>query len=263
MNANRIAELFGLDGKVALVTGAAAGIGLDIATLLAQAGAQVVLADRNGESAAQSAESLKKAGLTATAVACDVRSEESVCALFATIKSRFGKADILVNNAGIYPKKLLPDITLDEWNEVHEINLRGTFLCMREAVRLLRETDSPGSIVNISSVASLHPATHGNIHYSASKAGVNQLTKSTALDFAAHRIRVNAVLPGATEAIHPGRATQFAIPVTGPVTMPGRWLLPDVQTGVDIAAAVLYFASPASQAVTGQLLAVDRGFLLS
>lgn len=257
-----IAALFGLQNKCAVVTGGGAGIGKSVAQLLAKAGARVVVGDLNVATAFLAAGEINSASPgTAVGVACDVANEASVINLFDTAAKQFGGVDILVNVAGIYPKTAFLETTVEKWDRVHSVNLRGTFLCMREAIKRMRAAGKGGSIVNISSVASLQPVIYDNGDYGATKAGVNNLTKTAALEFAADKIRVNAVLPG-------GVATETAMqksdqPPTGPITQPGRMPLGRIGVPEDIAHAVLFFASDASSYVTGQLLAVDGGFQVS
>jgi NAD(P)-dependent dehydrogenase (short-subunit alcohol dehydrogenase family) len=249
----KVESLFNLGGRVALVTGAGSGIGRETALLLASAGAIVVAADLNEEGAQQTVAQIEKAAGKSIAVRVDIGDEASIVAMFEAVHARLGRLDVLVNNAGIYPKTSFVDTSAEKWDRVLRVNLRGTFLCMREA---------GGSIINISSVASLQPVIFDNGDYGASKAGVNNLTKVAALEFAADRIRVNAVLPG-------GVATEGAAASTkvhqahGPITQPGRMPLGRIGVAADIASAVLFFASPAADYVTGQLLAVDGGFQVS
>lgn len=257
-----IAALFGLQNKCAVVTGGGAGIGRSVARLLAKAGARVVVADVNVATALVVAGELNAAAAgSAVGISCDVSSESSVVALFDATVQQFGAVDILVNVAGIYPKTPFLETSAEKWDRIHAVNLRGTFLCMREAIKRMKAAGTGGSIVNISSVASLQPVIHDNCDYGATKAGVNNLTKTAAYEFAADKIRVNAVLPGgvATE-----RALEFTgkIP-TGPITQPGRVPLGRMGEPEDVANAVLFFAGSASSYVTGQLLAVDGGFQVS
>ena len=250
---------FRLDGKNAVVTGAAAGIGRAVAVTLAKAGARVVAADLNADGVQAT---VKLVGGNAVAATCDVANEASVVALFETAARTVGAVDILVNVAGIYPKTPFLETSADKWDKIQAVNLRGTFLCMREAVKRMKASGNGGSIVNISSVGSMLAVIFDAADYGASKAGVNNLTKTAALEFAADRIRVNAILPGgvATE-----QAAQSVVdrPAQGPITQPGRVPLGRIGQPEDIANAVLFLASPAADYITGQLLAVDGGFLVS
>ena len=252
---------FGLKDKTAVVTGAAAGIGQAIAQLFARAGARVVVADVNLDGAQGTAHAIREAGGRAVAVAADVSQEAAVAALMERAVAEFGSLDILVNNAAIFPKKPFLEVDAAFWDQLHAVNLRGTFLCLREGIRRMKEHGG-GSIVNISSVSSMQAVVYHNATYNASKAGVNSLTKTTALEFAADGIRVNAVLPGGVAT--PGaKAASSNIELKGPIMGAGRIPLGKMGEAEDIAMAALFFASPASRLVTGQLLAVDGGFQVS
>jgi len=253
---------FSLAQKTAVITGAGAGIGQAIAQLFARAGARVVVADVNGDAAENTAHAIRSAGGHALAVMADVSQEAAVAALMDRALEEFGSLDVLVNNAAIFPKKPFLEVDAAFWDRLHAVNLRGTFLCLREAIRRMQAQGRGGSIVNISSVSSLQAVVYHNATYNASKAGVNSLTKTTALEFAADGIRVNAVLPGGVAT--PGaKAAGANIELKGPIMGPGRIPLGKMGEAEDIAMAALFFASPASRLVTGQLLAVDGGFQVS
>jgi NAD(P)-dependent dehydrogenase (short-subunit alcohol dehydrogenase family) len=253
---------FSLKDQTAVVTGAGAGIGQAIAQLFARAGARVVVADVNGDGAESTAHAIRSAGGHAFAAVADVSQEAAVAALMDRALQEFGSLDILVNNAAIFPKKPFLEVDAAFWDRLHAVNLRGTFLCLREAIRRMQAQGRGGSIVNISSVSSMQAVVYHNATYNASKAGVNSLTKTTALEFAADGIRVNAVLPGGVAT--PGaKAAGANIELKGPIMGPGRIPLGKMGEAEDIAMAALFFASPASRLVTGQLLAVDGGFQVS
>lgn len=253
-----IAHILDLTGKVAIVTGAASGMGAETARYLAGAGASVVAADWNGPGAEAMAAELNKAGVKALAVTVDISDEASVLRMMERVKDQFGRLDILVNNAGIQNRALLADMSVEYWDQVQAVNLRGTFLCLREAAKMMRGNGG-GTIVNISSVGSLHPNLAGLGAYGPSKAGVNQLTRNAAFEFAQDGIRVNAVLPGgviteggmkATGTVPSGRAVEM--PPLGRIGQPR-----------DIAALVLFLAGPAASYITGQTFIADGGFLVS
>lgn len=248
-----------LRDKTAVVTGAGSGIGESIAHLFARAGAKVVVADIDDPNAQRVAQAISQLGGTAWAVSVDVSREDSVSAMLDTALSRFGTLDVLVNNAGIFPKKPFLEVDAAFWDRLHAVNLRGTFVCMREAIMRMRNQGSGGSIVNISSVSSVQVAVHHNVTYNASKAGINSLTKTAAHEFAGDGIRVNAVLPGGVPTAG-AKAASSAIELKGPMLTPGRIPLGGMGDPTDIAMATLFFASSASRYVTGQLLAVDGGF---
>ena len=256
-----LTRLFGLAGKIIVVTGASMGIGRGIALRLAELGAHVVVTARKLPAALAVAQEIEERGGLATALALDVDDEDSVLAVFGEIGSRFGGVDVLVNNAGVFPETSLLETTAAAWEAIHRTNACGTFLCLREAAKLMKARGQGGRIVNISSNASIRSSVSGRFAYNASKAAVNRLTQEAALELAPHDILVNAVLPGpvATEKLdlldapHPELRDAIArkIPV-------GRW-----GTADDIAAAVIYFSSAASSFSTGQTLVVDGGAMLA
>ncbi|WP_288392851.1 glucose 1-dehydrogenase [uncultured Herbaspirillum sp.] len=259
MNTHNNDSLFRLDGKTALVTGAGAGIGRGIAETFANAGASVIVVDIDQARADETAHAIVARGAKASALVADISREADVVALFEHAPAVYGGLDILVNNAAIFPKKPFMEVDTEFWDRLHGVNLRGTFLCLREGIRRMREQGRGGSIVNISSVSSLQTAVYHNATYNASKAGVNSLTRTTALEFAADGIRVNAVLPGGV--LTPGaKAATSTIEIKGPMTTPGRIPLGGMGDAADIAAAALFLAGPAARYITGQLLAVDGGF---
>jgi NAD(P)-dependent dehydrogenase (short-subunit alcohol dehydrogenase family) len=251
-----------LKDKTAVVTGAGAGIGQAIALLFARAGAKVVVADINADAAESVAHAIREAGGKAAAAAADVSQDVQVAAMLDRALGEFGSLDVLVNNAAIFPKKPFLEVDAAFWDKLHSVNLRGTFLCLREAIRRMQAQGTGGAIVNISSVSSMQAVVYHNATYNASKAGVNSLTRTTALEFAADGIRVNAVLPGGVLTAG-AKAAGSNIELKGPIMGPGRIPLGKMGDPEDIAMAALFFASPASRLVTGQLLAVDGGFQVS
>jgi len=255
-----LGPLFGLDGRVAAVTGAAEGMGREIANLLAGSGASVAIRDRNSGGAAEVVRAIGHRGGRALAVGMDLADEKSIVAAIQEVAQRFGGIDILVNCAGIQNRQLLTETSTELWDLVQSINSRGLFVCVREAARLMRAAGRGGRIVNISSMGSIHPIMPGLAAYNASKAAVNALTRSAALELSGDGITVNAILPGAV-------ATAGAAKAPGPApsgrVVAGLPPLGRLATPTDIAAAVLFLAGGGAAAITGQTLCIDAGYLLS
>ena len=252
-------QLFSLEGKTAVVTGAGSGIGWRIARFLANAGANVVVADWVGDSAERVAVELCEAGHRAVACTVDVGNPEQVKQLFQTTVTQFGAPYILVNCAAIFPMQHLEDISVEDWDRVHNIDLRGVFLCMQEAAKLMRQAGQGGRIINISSLDAEHPAFIGLVHYGAAKAGVNGLTIHAALDLAQHQITVNAIMPGNTQT-EGGAKAKPIVPIEKLMAQAERHNIMN-RTGLpeDIAGAVLFLASSAAANITGTLIKCDGG----
>lgn len=254
-----------LDGKIAIVTGAAAGIGAGTAALLAKEGATVIVADIDEAAGAATAASI---GPKASFARLDVADEGSWKALIEGAVARHGRLDILVNNAGIQVTAPLEDITLADWRRMFSINADGPFLGTRLAITAMKATGG-GSIINISSTLAM-VADGLNAHYCASKAAVRHFTKAAALYCADRRynIRVNSVHPGVimTPMLEREiRDVARARGLTSTETVEREWrgLTPlGIGEAADIAEAVVYLASDASKYVTGSELVVDGGHLI-
>lgn len=250
--------LFGLTGKIAVVTGAASGIGLGIAQVLAQADATVVLADRDQAMAARGAEALTEAGHTAVAVAVDLAEEDSIVGACAEITANIGTPWLLVNNAALQDREPLLEATATEWDRIHAVNARGAFLMTREVARAMIAAGHGGRIVNIASNALRGGLIKGLASYASSKGALTALSLASAFELAEHSITVNTILPGAV--ITPGAVSAKGAMSAGPATRQTPF---GFQEPHEIGAAVLFFASSAARPVTNQVLAVDGGFSIS
>jgi len=249
-----------LAGKVAIITGAASGMGEAAARLFAQEGAKVVAGDVSVAALEQVVAEITAAGGDAVAIRLDVSNPESWAEAADTALSRYGKINILVNNAGIHTAKGLLECDLDNWNKVISINAMGVWLGMKTVIPHMQAAGG-GSIVNTSSIAALiggAEADGGDVAYSASKGAVRAMTKHAAHFFAQDNIRVNSVHPGA---IFTGmaRAAGFDSREQMGAQFPGGVLKPYIGEPLDIAYAYLYLASDESKFVTGEELVVDGG----
>ncbi len=250
-----MSDLFDLSHDVAVVTGAGRGIGEGIANTLAEAGAAVVCAARRGDEVEAVAAGIRSRGGRAIALATDVTDNDAVEALAQKAISEFGHLDIWINNAGGSPIQTpLTELDAKEWDATMRLNLTAIWVCTNTAARLMRDG---GRIVNISSRAAVSTVM-GSGHYAAAKAGVNSLTVTYAKELGP-RIRVNCIMPGAvpTEIMMKAmRLEDKDLPMLEKrIRLPMRRL----GTPEDLGAAVLYFVSPASSWVTGQILSVDGG----
>ncbi|WP_232475824.1 SDR family NAD(P)-dependent oxidoreductase [Flavisphingomonas formosensis] len=243
--------LFGLAGRVAIVTGGASGIGRGIAQVLAGAGAHVVVADRDGAQAEAVA-----AEIGGSAATVDIAEEDSVEQAFAGIAAAPGGPWLLVNCAGVQDRVMLLEASAAAWDRFQAVNLRGTFLCLREGAKAMIGAGRGGRIVNIASQSARVAMLNGLGPYAASKAGVVGLTQSAAFELAEHGITVNAVLPGGVDT--PGGRGAKGTPPSGP----GLRFPPPLGmcTPEDIAAAVLYLGSPGAGRISAQSIVVDGGW---
>jgi NAD(P)-dependent dehydrogenase (short-subunit alcohol dehydrogenase family) len=245
-------SLRGLAGRVTLVTGGGSGIGLATATRLVAEGGRVALVDMNAEACQQAADGL--GADNAIAIAADVSCEEDVKRAFAEARERLGRIDGLYNCAGIEGKpSSIADSEVEQFDALLRVNLRGTYLCMREMLRVAVEQESKAAIVNTASGTALH-AVPGMGQYAATKAAVLSLTRNAAVEVAASGVRVNAVVPGPVDTALFGRLPEELKRGAAAALPVGRVGLPE-----EIAALVAWLLSDESPFVTGSLYTVDGG----
>jgi NAD(P)-dependent dehydrogenase (short-subunit alcohol dehydrogenase family) len=238
--------------KVALVTGASKGVGKGIAIGLARAGYEIAVnynSDRAG--AEETVGEIVALGGRAAGFQANVGVSSDVDRLFGEVETRFGRLDCLVNNAGVQTWKALLDLEESEWDRVIDTNLKGTFLCTQRAARRMKETG--GAIVNIGSGCNKVAFPH-LVDYTASKGGIEQLTKVSAVELGKYRIRVNCVAPGAIEIERTKKEAGDYARTWAAQTPLGRVGLPE-----DVANAVVFLVSPQAEFITGQTLWVDGG----
>jgi len=249
---------FDLSGRVAIVTGAASGIGVGIAAVLAEAGATVVIADRDAAGAEREAAKLIAAGYKAGSVGIDLADEASIVSGSAKIVATYGVPWVLVNNAGLQDRELLLEGTAAHWDRMNAVNGRGPFLMTREIARAMVANAQGGRIVNIASTSLVGSVVKGLAAYVGSKGALLALSRASAFELVEYAITVNTILPG-------GVATPGAIGAKGPPPEgPARRRPPlGLCEPQDMGAAVLFFASPAARAVTNQVLSVDGGWSLT
>ncbi|MEW6273184.1 MAG: glucose 1-dehydrogenase [Thermodesulfobacteriota bacterium] len=255
-----------LDGQCALVTGGDGGIGTEVSRSLARAGAAVAVNYRRRDDAARRlVEEIRAEGGRATAVRGDVTREDDVVAMFRRIEEELGGLDVLINNAGVQCDAAVHEMSLDDWNDVIAVNLTGQFLCAREATRVfLRRgvrsgvSRAAGKIVFVSSVHDVIPWA-GHANYAAAKGGVAMLMKTLAQELAAHRIRVNAISPGAIRT--PINRAAWETPEAEERLLA---LIPYGRIGEpgDVGRAVAWLVSDAADYVVGATLYVDGGMTL-
>jgi len=242
-----------LKGQTAIVTGASRGLGRTIALALGKAGANVACIARAADKLKETVDAVVAAGGTAEAFECDVTNGTNVDAVVDQVVAKFGGLQIIVNNAGITRDTLLPRMSDEQWDEVINTNLRGTFLFTRAASRQMM-TGRYGRIINMASVSGAVIGNPGQANYSASKAALHGFTRTVARELAGRKVTVNAIAPGFIES-----------DMTAAL---GDSILEEVQKripakrlgkGDDIANAVLFLAAPSSSYITGQLLVVDGG----
>jgi 3-oxoacyl-[acyl-carrier protein] reductase len=246
-----------LAGKVALVTGAQQGIGKAIALAFGREGADVVVNYLDDQVAGEAiAKSIRESGPCATAVPGSVARVGDVRAMVEA-GNAFGGIDILANNAGIFPRVDFLQMTEAQWDEVLNVNLKGTFFCTQTVVRHLVEQGRPGAVINLASSAAFRSSPRG-VHYVSSKAGIVGFTRATALELARYRIRVNAIAPGTTDTAQPRFGmSEEELQAVGRQVPLGRMAVPE-----DIANIAVFLASEEASHITGQTMHVNGGAYL-
>lgn len=241
-----------LNGQVALITGAARGLGRAISQSLANAGAKIACVDISVEGLADTVAAIRAAGGTAEPFACDVTKSDRVGEVVDEVVKLWGKLDILVNNAGITQDNVIVRMKDEQWDAVLNINLRGTFLFTRAAARPMMKARQ-GRIINVASVSGLM-GNPGQANYSASKAGVIGLTRTVARELAGRNVTVNAVAPGFI-------ATEMTAKLGEEILAKVREEIPLGRLGdpQDVSDAVLFLASEAASFITGHILTIDGG----
>lgn len=261
MSNDSLPLIFDLSGKVALVTGAAAGLGRAITVGLAQFGANVLAADIDKKGLEQTVSQATVSDRKILGIQCDTSQPTEIKKMFNQLDDTFNHVDILVNNVGVIARAHPENLTLEDWERVLRINLTGSFLCAQEAGRRMIARGQGGSIINISSIAGASALGRGNFVYSTTKGAINQFTRELAIEWANHNIRVNAILPAQmrtawVEKLASGPeadATMKTILRGIPLNRLGE---PE-----DIVGPVVFLASKAGAFVTGALLPVDGGNL--
>ena len=253
------AALFDLSGKVALVTGASRGIGEEIAKLLSQQGAHVIVSSRKIDGCQAVVEQIVSDGGSAEAIACHTGEMDQIESLFATIKQKHGKLDILINNAAANPYfGHILDTPLGAYEKTVDVNLRGYFYMSVAAGKLMKDSGNGGTIVNVASVNGVIPGDKQGV-YSITKAGVMSMTKAFAKECAEMGIRVNAILPGFTD-------TKFASALVNNPEILNKLMthipMKRVAQPSEMAGTVLYLVSDAASYTTGTCINVDGGYLL-
>jgi NAD(P)-dependent dehydrogenase (short-subunit alcohol dehydrogenase family) len=254
---------FRLEDRIAVVTGAASGIGREIALTFARAGSRVACLDVDGAGAEATTDAIEAAGGGALFAACDVSEEAAVEAAFRKVDERFGRLDVLVNDAFVPSHTRPQELELEEWTRVLDVNVTGYMLCARAAGRRMIDRGAGGAIVNLSSIAGSAALGRGNFAYSVSKGAIDALTRELAIEWAPFGIRVNAIKP--CQVLTPGLQALIDDPQFDSETLLATWLrgipLGRLAQPQDIAAAALYLASDAASMVTGVTLPVDGGNL--
>ncbi|MCM3619044.1 SDR family oxidoreductase [Sutcliffiella horikoshii] len=251
-----VKDLFNLENKTAIVTGGGKGLGAQIATALAEAGANVIVCSRDLASCQKVSEELKQKGVKSKAMTCDVTKEEEIQHVIDEVVKEFGSLDILVNNSGTSWMAPTLDLPADKWDKVMDVNLKGLFLFSQKAARVMVKQGS-GKIVNIASVSGLggtDPTFMDTIAYNTSKGGVITFTKDLGVKLARHNIQVNAIAPG----MFPTKITKSILEHSAPA-LKGQIPAKRFGTEHDLKGAAVFLSSRASDYCVGHILVIDGG----
>ncbi len=257
-----VKDLFSLKGKVAIVTGGGRGIGKFIATGLAEAGANVVVASRKMEKLQSTADEISKLGVKGLAVKCDMGNKDDIHNLVGDTMKEFGTVDILVNNAGVTWGAPTLDFPLEQWDKIFNVNVRGVWIISQEVAKIMKEKGG-GKMINLSSVMGFRGSqeeAHPAVPYNSSKAAINLLTMNLAIKLARYKIYVNAIAPGFFHTDMMGYLDKPEMkPIRDAVVM--QIPIPKMGEEDDIKGLAVFLASKASDYITGAIIPVDGGML--
>ncbi len=257
-----VKDLFSLKGKVAIVTGGGRGIGKFIATGLAEAGANVVIASRKMDALQKTADDISKLGVKCIPVKCDMGNKDDIHALVSATMKEFGTIDILVNNAGITWGAPTLEFPLDKWEKIFDVNVKGVWILTQEIANIMKEKGG-GKIINISSVMGFRGSieeAHPAVAYNSSKAAINLLTMNLAIKLARYKIYVNAIAPGF---FHTDMMGYLDKPELKPIRDAMLMQIPIPKMGEedDVKGLAVFLSSKASDYITGAIIPLDGGML--
>lgn len=257
MTTRTIQQLFDLSGKTALITGGSRGLGLQMAHSLGEAGAKIVLSSRKASDLEESAAELKAAGIDASWIAADCAAQADITRLADETIARLGHVDILINNAGAAWGSPAEDHTVEAWDKVMNLNIRGYFLLSQQIAKKSMIARKSGSIINVASIAGLggNPSGMNTIAYNTSKGAAINFTRTLAAEWGKYNIRVNAVCPG----FFPSKMTHGLLATLGEDKLKAGAPLQRLGDDEDLKGLTLLFASNAGKHITGQWMAVDGG----
>lgn len=260
MQQKPLRELLNLQGKAAIVTGGARGVGYGVAFRLAEAGANVAIVDKDVDALGVAVTNLRRAGFKVESILADVTKEEDMVHMVQICREKFSSVDILINNAGMYPVEHVSQMSSADFEQVLDVNLTGAFHAAKHAAEAMKTQAQGGKIINITSVDALHPTMVGLAHYDASKHGLWGFTKNLALELAPYKIAVNAIAPGGivTPGITANKA--FASAFSAMVNQIPMKRLGDMD---EVAKVALFLVSDMASYITGTQIVVDGGALLT